>query len=108
MGPAKEAMCTTFILIYGSIHQHGDTGAPATWHQRLASPVRVMLVRGRVEGSTTGNTHRLYSGDRHGSEKVRLMNTCTSIAVVVILSEFISRLRRYAAVQTITANILTD
>ena len=56
------------------------------------APVRVMLVRGRVEGSTTGNTHCLYSGDRHGSEKVRLINTCTIIAVFGILSEFISRL----------------
>ena len=58
----------------------------------LASPVRVMLVRGRVEGSTTGNTQVLYSGERQGSEKVRLMNTCTVIAVFVFLSEFISRL----------------
>ena len=63
--------------IYPDLWLHSSTWRHwSTWHQRLASPVRVMLVRGRVEGSTTGNTHRLYSGDRHGSEKVRLINTC--------------------------------
>ena len=63
----KPCVCISFILFYGSIHQHGDIGPPGSWYIALGG-TGLTCEGDAGEGEGGGQHHREHPGLVLGGE----------------------------------------